>query len=123
MYWIDIIREDLNITSSASRYALDVLSTLRSQGQTSVTVQQLTTMLSKHSVVAGITLDDKFVTSIIKDSPLVKEIKPNNDMVGKPLTIFLNVSGASGVKPDKQVDKEKKKIHSAAVKQLNKKKK
>lgn len=124
MRWKDIVNEDPSNVSRASNYALDMLSALRSQGQSSITVAQMIDLLKNHPSMEGIRIDNNFVTNLVNNSGLVKEIKPNSESEGMPLTIFLKPPGGVGnAKTPDQAEKDKDKIHKSAMKQLKQKEK
>jgi hypothetical protein len=124
MRWKDIVNEEPSNTSRAFNYALDMLSALRSQGQASITVEQMIDLLQNHPSMEGIRIDNTFVTNLVNTSGLVKEIKPNPEADGMPLTIFLKPPGGVGnAKTSDQVEKDKDKIHKSAMNQLKQKKK
>lgn len=121
MRWFEIIGETDN-TSKVKNFALDVLSTLKSQGQNSITVYHLKDILQHNPDISGINITDDFIINLVKNFPIVKEIKQNPDTDENTLTIYLKIPVSHSQTVD-QEEKNKEKIKKAAVKQIKQKQK
>lgn len=115
MRWAEIISEELNPVQMAKVAIMDILSSLKAQGVTSITVKQIIQQISDNPDFEGMQLEGDLVNQALQG---VKGLKIEADPETNEMTVFIDNPTAGRQVDQKQAEKDDKAIHSAAMRSV-----
>lgn len=115
MRWAEIISEELNPVQMAKVAIMDILSSLKAQGVTSITVKQIIQQISDNPDFEGMQLEGDLVNQALQG---VDNLKIEADPETNEMTVFIDNPTAGRQVDQKQAEKDDKAVHSAAMRSV-----
>jgi hypothetical protein len=118
MRWTEIISEEMGMTQMAKVAIMDILTTLKAQGVTSITVKQVIDQLSRNPDFEGTMIEQDLINQALQG---IKDVKVEPDGETGQMSIMINNPQAGRQVDQKQAERDDKAIHSAAMRTIDKK--
>jgi len=118
MRWSEIVSEDLNPVQMAKSSIMDILASLKAQGVTSITVQQIIDQLKEDPDFEGMEIEGDLINQALQG---VQGLKIEADPQTNQMTVFIDNPTAGRQVDQKQAEKDANNIHSAAMRSIERK--
>ena len=116
MRWSEIV-EDVGVVQTAKQTLMSVLSSLKAQHISKITVEQLVDILKKDPDLQGINLENDIVNQALQGAQGFN-IEPDPES-GK-MSVFIDGAQAGRQVDNKQAKKDDDHVHAAAMRTLDK---
>lgn len=118
MRWSEVINEVLNPVQMAKGAILDIVASLKAQGVTSITVEQVIQLIRDNPEFDGMAIEGDLINTAING---VDGLKVEPDPETGKLSIMIDNPTAGRQVDQKQAEKDDKAIKSAALRAIDQK--